>query len=169
MSESASITKAGTADNPFPESIYKRILFCTDFSENADHAFGLAIDAAIRQPGSTLFILHVIPEPEGQFWKTYIYEIEGIDDKAKHDIDEKIARDYLSRVPAGVQAQLAVRIGKDYLQILEFAEENDVDVIVMGRAGRTGSLAKLFFGSVIEHVVRHAPCPVLVVPHPRNP
>ena len=43
---------------------YERILFCTDFSENADFAFDYAIDAAKRRPGSTLYLFHVIPEPE---------------------------------------------------------------------------------------------------------
>ena len=46
--------------------------------------------------------------------------------------------------------------------ICRVAEEVGVDVIVVGSHGRTG-LQRLFLGSVSEHVVRHAPCPVLVV------
>ena len=49
-----------------PETRFKRILFCTDFSESADAAFEFALDAAIRRPGSTLFLLHVIHEPDRQ-------------------------------------------------------------------------------------------------------
>ena len=76
-------------------SPYKRILFCTDFSENANFAFDFALDSAVRRPGCILYLLHVIPEPEAQFWKTYLYEVDDIDAKAKQDIDEKIARSYL--------------------------------------------------------------------------
>ena len=46
---------------------YQRILFCTDFSENADFAFPFAVDAAARRPGSELYLLHVIPESDAQF------------------------------------------------------------------------------------------------------
>ena len=63
------------------ESLAQRILFCTDFSENANFAFNFAVDAAIRRPGSQLYLLHVVPESEAQFWKSYIYEVEGVDAK----------------------------------------------------------------------------------------
>lgn len=156
----------------FPVSPYQRILFCTDFSENADYAFNFAIDAAIRRPGCTLYLLHVIPESDAQFWKTYIYEVDGIDEKAKQDIDEKIDRDYRPRVPAGVDFKVEMRVGKDYQVILEFAEERDIDVIIIGRQGR-GALQKALFGNVTEKVARKAPCAVLIIPmdfqkkHPR--
>jgi nucleotide-binding universal stress UspA family protein len=51
--------------------------------------------------------------------------------------------------------------------ICRTAERLGSDVIVVGSHGRTG-LGRLFLGSVSEHVVRHAPCPVLVVRHPRD-
>ena len=64
-------------------SPFQKILFCTDFSENADYAFDFAVDAAVRRPGCTLYLLHVIPETDAQFWKTYLYEVENVDQKAK--------------------------------------------------------------------------------------
>ena len=71
---------------------YRRILFCTDFSDNAKFAFDFAIDAAIRNVGCTLTLLHVIPEPDAQFWKGYIYEAdEDVDARAKREIDQKLA------------------------------------------------------------------------------
>ena len=160
---SGSRTTQAPADR-LPASPYRRILFCTDFSATADHAFTYALDAAVRRPGSVLYLLHVIPEPEAQFWKTYLYEVDGIDDKARQDIDAKIAADYLPRVPAGQAFEVAVRIGKEYVQILDFARASHVDAIIMGRSGKTSAVGKIFFGNVIERVVRHADCPVLVVP-----
>ncbi len=141
----------------------QRILFCTDLSENADFAFSFAIDAAIRRSGSELFLLHVIPESESQFWKSYIYEVEGVDDKAKHDLDLRIEQAYISKLPAGLKMHSEFRVGKDSRVILDFAHEKKIDLIVMGRQG-SGSLQKALFGNVTEKVVRKADCAVLVVP-----
>lgn len=148
---------------PSHETLFKRILFCTDFSENADFAFDFAIDGAMRRPGCTLYLLHVIPEPDAQFWKTYLYEVDQIDDKAKHDIDAKIAETYLPRVPEGLDFRVEMRIGRDYIKILEFAKENDMDLIIIGRHGRS-ALEKVLFGNVTEKVARKAECAVLVIP-----
>lgn len=142
---------------------FRRILFCTDFSENADFAFSFAADAAGRRPGCELHLLHVIPESDAQFWKTYIYGVEGVDNKAKQDIDERIDRTYRSRLPEGAELKVEVRVGKDYQQILEFAREKQIDLIVLGRQGHR-ALEKALFGAVAEKVASRAECAVLVVP-----
>jgi nucleotide-binding universal stress UspA family protein len=146
-----------------PESRFKRILFCTDFSESADAAFEFALDAAIRRPGSTLYLLHVIHEPDAQFWKSYIAEVENVNAEAKKAIDAKVAAAYLSRVPQGVEVKVEFRIGPDAATILEFAKTAQVDVIILGRHGHS-SVGKALFGSVAEKIVRKAECAVLVVP-----
>jgi nucleotide-binding universal stress UspA family protein len=145
------------------ETVFQRILFCTDLSDNADFAFDFAVDAARRRPGCELFLLHVIPETEAQFWKTYVYEVEDVDNKARRDLDERIGQAYVSRLPQDVNMKIEFRIGKDWQEILDFAENNHIDLIVMGRQGR-GSLQKALFGNVTEKVVRKALCAVLVVP-----
>jgi nucleotide-binding universal stress UspA family protein len=129
------------------ESVYRRILFCTDFSRNADFAFRMAVASAAIRPSVTLYLLHVIPEPEAQFWKTYLYEVDGIDSKARRDIDEKIDRDYRPLVPEHVEFQVEFRI----------------DLLVLGRQGHS-AMPKMFCGRVAEKVVRKAECPVLVIP-----
>jgi len=55
-----------------------------------------------------------------------------------------------------------VEVGDEAATVCRVAEQLDVDVVVVGSHGRTG-LERLFLGSVSEHIVRHAPCPVLVV------
>ena len=145
------------------ETAFQRILFCTDFSENANFAFNFAVDAATRRPGSQLYLLHVVPETEAQFWKSYIYEVDGVDDKAQHDINERIDQTYRSRLPEGLELKVEFRIGKDYQEILNFTRENRIDLIVMGRQGHN-ALQKAFFGNVTEKVVRKADSAVLVVP-----
>lgn len=150
-------------ENDQTKQSFQRILFCTDLSENADFAFSYAVDAAMRRPGCELYLLHVIPESDSQFWKTYIYEVEGVDDKARHDIDNRIAESYTSKLPDNLQMQIEFRTGKDSEQILKFAREKDIDLIVMGRQGQS-SLQKALFGNVTGIVARKAPCAVLVVP-----
>lgn len=147
----------------YTQTTYRRILFCTDLSENADFAFQFAVDAAMRRPGSELYLLHVIPETEAQFWKTYIYEVENVDSKAKRDLDERITEAYVSKLPQGLKLHIEYRIGKDWQEIVAFAKEKEIDLIVMGRQGR-GALQKTLFGNVTEKVVRKADCAVLVVP-----
>jgi len=139
------------------------ILFCTDFSANADFAFNFAIEAARQQANPVLHLLHVIPEPEAQFWKTYLYEIEDIDAKARADIDARIQSAYLAKVPQGIPVEVSVRIGKDYMEILQFAEQIKADLVVIGRQGQS-SWETMFFGNVTEKVARKSPCPVLIVP-----
>jgi len=146
-----------------PASTCRKVLFCTDFSENADFAFQFAVDAAMRRPGCELYLLHVIPEADAQFWKTYIYEVEDVDNKAKRDMDQRIKEAYLPRVPDGVNLKIEYRAGKDWEEILDFAQKTRVDMIVIGRQGR-GSLQKALFGNVTEKIVRKADCTVLVVP-----
>lgn len=142
---------------------YRKILFCTDFSENADFAFDFAVDAAIRNVGCTLYLLHVIPEPEAQFWKGYIYEVGDMDAKARADIDQAIDTGYRPRVPAGVTFQVEMRIGEAARMILDFAEQEGIDLIILGRQGR-GAITQWLLGNVTGKVARKATCPVLVVP-----
>ena len=145
------------------ESPYRRILFCTDFSGNANRAFDYALDAAVRRPGCVLYLLHVVPEADAQFWKTYIYEVEDVDDKARRDIDAAFQETCLSRVPEGVRVEVECRVGKDYVEILRFAKEKDMDLIVLGRHGHS-ALETVLFGNVTEKVARKAECAVLIVP-----
>ncbi len=146
-----------------PESRFKRILFCTDFSESADAAFEFALDAAVRRPDATLYLLHVIHEPDAQYWKSQLAEVENINAEAKKAIDAKVAAAYLSRVPKGMEVKVEFRIGPDAATILEFAQAAQVDMIILGRHGHS-KVGKALFGSVAEKIVRKAECAVLVVP-----
>lgn len=60
-----------------------------------------------------------------------------------------------------------VVMGAPAAALVEFAEKHKVDMIVLGTYGRSG-LFRILMGSVAEHVVRHARCPVVTVRHPRQ-
>jgi nucleotide-binding universal stress UspA family protein len=141
---------------------YQKILFCTDFSDNAREAFKQAVKATSHK-GSEICLLHVIPEPDAQFWKGYIYEVGDMDAKARNDIDRAIEEQYCPIVPDGVRLVVNVKIGEVVRSILEVAEEYGADLLVIGRQGH-GSITRWLLGNVAEKVVRKAECPVLVVP-----
>ncbi len=145
------------------DTTFSSVLFCTDLSENADHAFPFALDAVRRRPGSQLHILHVIPESGAQFWKSYVYEVEDVDNKAKQDLDARMAESYLASVSEDIPVSVRYRVGKDWHEILSYADEIDCGLIVLGRQGK-GSIQQFLNGSVAEKIVRKAKCAVLVVP-----
>ena len=64
-----------------------------------------------------------------------------------------------------VQVETQVMVGEPFADICQSAAQEQADLIIMGSHGRTG-LSHVLLGSVAERVVRHAPCPVLVVRPP---
>jgi nucleotide-binding universal stress UspA family protein len=140
------------------------ILHPTDFSEHSQSAFGLAC-ALARDYGARLLVLHVAAVP------TVVYG-EGVLPPNPEEI-RAAAQEQLDRltVPdANLRAERLLREGDAAAEILRSAVEANADLIVMGTHGRTG-LERLLLGSVAEHVLRKAPCPLLIVkaPFPASP
>ncbi len=137
----------------------KKILFPTDFSHTGDAALALATSMA-RDTGATLLIIHVeeppmaygggemyygVPEPDLKTLKTMLSEVKPSDPEVP----------YKHRLITGHPAHA----------IVQLAESEDVDLIVMGTHGRSG-LSRLLMGSVTENVMRKAPCPMLTYKEP---
>jgi nucleotide-binding universal stress UspA family protein len=144
-------------------NIFKKILFCTDFSATSQKAFHYALNICSGNPGCELVILHIVPEPDAQFWKTYIYEVDKIDEKAKADIDEKVRQIYLSQIPAEIPYSLKMAVGNINTAILEAAETEKAGLIILGREG-SSVLKSHFLGKTTEYIARKAPCPVMIIP-----
>lgn len=142
---------------------FQRILFCTDFSDAADRAFQYALEIYTQYQSVELILLHVIPEPGAQFWKTYLYEINEVDKLAVQHIDDKITQSYRSQLPPGVNLTVEIRTGRDSMQILECTRQKLVNLIVLGRQGKS-PVRRILFGNITEEVARQADCPVLIVP-----
>lgn len=147
---------------------WKTILVPHDFSSPANHAVALARDEA-KAHGATLLLLHVIDLPTNLGPDIAIVpEANGAPINMK-DFATRGAEAHLADIAARLEkdglkpAATHVRFGKAAEEILAFAEEHAVDLIVMGTHGRTG-LAHLLLGSVTERVVRASPKPVLIVP-----
>ncbi|MDT8391007.1 MAG: universal stress protein [Lentisphaeria bacterium] len=138
----------------------RHVLYLAEFAEERA-AFAYAVSTAERW-AAKLTLLHVIPEPEAQFWKAYIYEVDDVDDKAKADIDAKI-RTYADCVPAGIEFSVVHKIGRPDEEVVFFAVSADVDLIMLSRPA-SSALREVFFANMPERIIRHARCPVLIIP-----
>lgn len=91
------------------------------------------------------------------------FDAGGVEAEFRDDlmVDAEAAIDDVQALaPGGVPVETATLEGKPQEAILEYAREHDVDLVAMGTHGRTG-VERYVAGSVCEHVVRHAPMPVL--------
>ncbi|MDR7481716.1 MAG: universal stress protein [Armatimonadota bacterium] len=140
----------------------QRILAPTDFSPGAEPALQWAMGLADRF-GARVTLLHVLDlslgalaglSPDVAAMPATIELAERV----RADAQEQMRR-LAARFP---DATPVLREGTARAAIIDVAKEIGADLIVMGTHGRTG-LAKVFFGSVAEHVVRHSPVPVLTV------
>jgi universal stress protein A len=144
--------------------IPRRILFCTDFSENSLPAREYAIDFA-QAFGSALVVLHVVNssrlgfpafEPGVPFdLQQVLLGIEESVQKAFEVLTDE-CKDKVRSI------KTVSKIGIPANEIVRLVEEESVDLIVMGTHGWTG-FKHLILGSTAENVVRTAKCPVLTV------
>jgi nucleotide-binding universal stress UspA family protein len=144
---------------------YKQVLFCTDFSENSDQAFEYAYGIARRDEG-TLYILHVIPmNPHQEYVNIYLDSntSEKIQKEIEKELDRYYIEHYVNKMEEGVTFEIVTRSGREDEEILKFAQETHVDLIVIGTHGRTG-IEHVFFGSVAEKILRNSPFPVYIIP-----
>ncbi|NWF51922.1 MAG: universal stress protein [Nitrospirae bacterium] len=141
-----------------PTARLEKLLLPTDGSKFSEGAVKEAIDLA-KTCSSKLFAVSVIeinPEFEAL--------APGLVEKT-----EKETRQYLEALKAkaskeGVDCEIIVHEGEEpYKYIVDEASKNKVEMIIMGRRGRTG-LKRLMMGSVPAKAIGHAPCKVLVVP-----
>ncbi len=138
----------------------KRILLATDLSEYAGHATKYACELSDRF-GAELHILHVFNEflPSADW--TYPQLNEHM-----QELHREQAQALTKVVPELWQTSHrvvhATAEGRSDLEIIRYAKEHDIDLIVITTHGRTG-LPHLLIGSTAERIVRMAPCPVLTV------
>jgi nucleotide-binding universal stress UspA family protein len=144
---------------------YKKVLFCTDFSENSDYAFEFAFGIAKRDEG-LLYILHVIPHnPNQEMIRSYVSEdtLRNIQKDLEQELDDDYKERYIKKIGGAVRFEAVTKSGREDEEIIEFAKKEKVDIIVVGTHGRTG-IEHVFFGSVAEKVLRHSPFPIFVIP-----
>lgn len=143
---------------------FQRILLATDFSETAASATDLALLMA-RTFQASLDVLHVLETEilsDGVAYlpPNYFEELEKQAAEKLEGVIPRAERDKLS-------VTLALRRGAPFVEIIRYARDQKMDLIVLGTHGR-GALAQVIMGNVAERVVRKASCPVLTVRHPNH-
>lgn len=145
--------------------MYKRILVPLDGSDRAEQALETAAELALKFGAEVLLLRALtlslqafvaapgIPVP--------VYQGEMLDAE-RAEIEKYLAHQAEALRSRGVTVSLVVGEDVAAAAILDAAEDARADLIVMSTHGRTG-LARWTYGSVAEKVLRHAPCPVLVV------
>jgi Universal stress protein UspA and related nucleotide-binding proteins len=136
---------------------YKNILVAVDGSDQANQAIQEAIEISKRNQAS-LFVVHA--KDVAQLYGTaYIMPavLEEAEKQSAEILDEagKLIGDKVEYKAFQVS-------GSPKKEIVDFAEENDIDLIVMGSTGK-GAIDRVLVGSTASYVVNHAPCNVMVV------
>jgi universal stress protein A len=133
-----------------------KILYPTDFSTMGQAALDMATSLA-RDGGARLLIVHV-EEPPVVYGGGELYC--GIEEPDRKELQRMLSE--VVPLDASVACEHRLLVGNPAGAILQLAETEDVDMIVMPTHGRTG-LLRLLMGSVAEEVVRKAKCPVVTV------
>jgi nucleotide-binding universal stress UspA family protein len=147
----------------------RTILAPTDFSAASDAALDYAYLLAAHF-GARVQLLHVLRDPfanEGVSAEAYLTEVPHTREALLASAHEWLQR-RARRRPAGVEVSTEGFFGNGAKTITDYASHAGADLIVMGTHGRTG-VAHFVLGSVAEHVVRTAPCPVLTLRHVTAP
>jgi nucleotide-binding universal stress UspA family protein len=144
----------------------KKVLFATDFSDCAKAAQEYA-EAFADQFHADLHVIHVLPDvalmmPDPGTSLTlpanYLLDL-------KNEAQRTLEKHFPDAAKPGRVLVRHVCVGNPFVEIVNYADENAIDLIVLGTHGR-GALMHLLMGSVAEKVVRKAKCPVLSVrPH----
>lgn len=136
----------------------KKLLLATDLTEASASATDEAFELAGRLRAALLVVSVIDPGslllPGGRFRA----RVDQVRDRR-----EQLAQALVERGrAAGIDVSFLIWTGNPGDMIVEAAEAEHADMVLVGSHGR-GAVGRLFLGSVSEHVVRNAPCPVLVV------
>ena len=142
----------------------KKILVPTDFSEDSERAAVYAVELARRYGANEVHCIHVSDIP-ADLLATSAYYMTGPSEQFVEQVRTEGRKSLEAFVKANFK-DLAVKAvfleGRPFVEIIRYARENQIDLIIISTHGR-GGITHALFGSVAETVVRKAPCPVLVV------
>ena len=164
----AMLVKKSHANAPAtPRSELQRVLAAVDFSEDSKVALEYAGILAGRL-GASLSIVHVV-EPDLGTPDANSLPITAKTSDSERQAEAKLDLSSLGERMLGTcrVVETSVRSGIAFFEIAEAAKVLGADFIVIGAHGLAG-LNRMLLGSTVEKVVRHAPCPVLVVRGPNR-
>lgn len=148
--------------------MYERILVPLDGSKLAEQAVRHAVVQATQFGAEVVLLMVLGPLPD-----TPMAGRPAV--RMAEEMSAKLAREYLESVAEPIREQeisvwVATVEGKPYVQIIQYAEEHDINLIVMSARGY-GGISRWLLGSVADRVVRGARVPVLLIqarPEPKE-
>ena len=149
--------------------LIRTILLPTDFSECGNYALSYAASLARTFDASIicLNVIETIVPTVGYSGMTEPLPIADIAEQLEDSAERELPKLAECDECTGLNVEEMVVHGEAASEIVSVAKERSVDLIVIASHGRTG-LGRILFGSTAEAVVRHAPCPVLVVKPPQE-
>ena len=138
-------------------SQFKKILVGFDGSAQSEKATESAL-ALAKSLDSSLLLFAVARPPE----PATMVELDAMLDDAREHFEEQFKRIIQRAKDLGVEMQTDIAVGHPVEQIVHRAETDHVDLIVLGRRGKS-RWEKMLVGSTAEKVLRYAHCPVMVV------
>ncbi|MCK9279844.1 MAG: universal stress protein [Melioribacteraceae bacterium] len=142
-----------------------KVLVPIDFSEYSKNAFKYSVDF-VKLFDAELFLIYVV-EPiiypaDFSLGQVAIPSIDIDMQKKAEDELNSLAKQFIKN---NLKYKVVIKTGKPFVEINEYAKEQDIDMIIIATHGHTG-VEHLLFGSTAEKVVRKAPCPVLTLREP---
>lgn len=143
------------------KSFFKKILIATDGSENAARAASYGINLA-KATGAQVYALYVVSTEHAVTTRTVMGWTDAFEEYLANKGGDAVAYVRELGEEAGIKVEPFFLKGSPAQKILEYAEENDIDLIVMGTQGLTG-VKKFLIGSVADKVLRHSKVPVMII------
>ena len=151
----------------------KKILYATDLSKNSSYAFYYAVDIA-KKNNAKIIIFHAV-EPVPAYATLYgevTYQIERDWQQEATEKVKKLLQNFCQKVEsqlgppcAELVSNILVRVAHPVEEILNVAEDEGCDLIVLGNHGK-GFLKQTFLGSVSRSVLDRTRKPVFIIPLP---
>jgi len=138
----------------------KHILFPTDFSENANQAFGY-LEKLVASEAKQVTLVHIQDKTRINPYLSYrLSEFNQIDQARLENLKKALQK------KSKVKVNLEIGFGNPSVEIIKLIKKRGVQMVVMGSQGR-GFVEELFLGSVSHNVVRSSIAPVLLIPAKR--
>ncbi len=153
ITEAKSVHRCEVACRDF----FQQILFPTDFSATAENAF-LYVEWIVKQGAKNITLMHVQEKSDlSKYMEHRLEEFNQIDRERL-----EMMRDRLLKFGA-TNVQIEIPYGSPLQEIINYASQKDVSLVVMGGKGR-GFLSEVFMGSVSHGVALHSDVPLLMIP-----
>ncbi|MBL1214088.1 MAG: universal stress protein [Ignavibacteriae bacterium] len=145
--------------------LVKSILVPIDFSDYSKGALKYAVEVAkiFNAKMNLIYVIEPVVYPSD--FSMGQVSIPAVDNNAYERSQEELKKLAEQEIDSSIEVEVIIKSGKPFVEINEYATENDIDLIIIATHGHTG-VEHLLFGSTAEKVVRKAPCPVLTLREP---